>query len=145
MLAYISRIANLKQTIKDNPNKIIITERCINTDKEVFAKMLYDDGYIEKINLDIYNMWFEEFSKDISVNGIAFIKTNPNICLERINKRNRNGESIDIEYLNKCNTYHNNWLDNCNNVITFDGNISTFDTDSIHGIWVLMFENFIKN
>ena len=145
MLAYISRIANLRQTIKDNPNKIIITERCINTDKEVFAKMLYDDGYIEKINLDIYNMWFEEFSKDISVNGIAFIKTNPNICLERINKRNRNGESIDIEYLNKCNTYHNNWLDNCNNVITFDGNISTFDTDSIHGIWVLMFENFIKN
>ena len=40
IMAYISRISILRKTIKKNPNDIIITERSVLTDKNVFAKML---------------------------------------------------------------------------------------------------------
>jgi len=42
MMAYISRLSLLKDTIAKYPDSIIITERCLNTDRHVFAKMLYD-------------------------------------------------------------------------------------------------------
>ena len=48
MMAYISRLALLRRVIRENPNAIIITERSVFTDKEVFAKMLYDEGKIEE-------------------------------------------------------------------------------------------------
>ena len=50
MMAYISRIAILREKIRENPEKIIISERSVFTDRNVFAKMLYDDKMIEKVN-----------------------------------------------------------------------------------------------
>ena len=40
----------MKNAIDVNPDAFIITERSLYTDKEVFAKMLYDDKKIEDIN-----------------------------------------------------------------------------------------------
>jgi deoxyadenosine/deoxycytidine kinase len=62
MMAYISRVSILKNAILSNPDKIIICERSIYTDKNVFAKMLYENGDIEDVNYQIYLKWFEEFS-----------------------------------------------------------------------------------
>ena len=64
MMAYISRLALLKDALKEN-YKVIITERSVETDKYVFAQMLYDDKKIEKINYEIYVKWFDTFLKDI--------------------------------------------------------------------------------
>ena len=61
MMAYISRQALLMKTVDENPGAIIISERCIHTDKNVFAKMLYEDGKIEEVCYTIYNKWFETF------------------------------------------------------------------------------------
>jgi deoxycitidine kinase/deoxyguanosine kinase len=62
MMAYISRLSILKRAVESNKYKYIVTERCLNTDRRVFCKMLYDDGFIEKIGYDIYNKWFDEFN-----------------------------------------------------------------------------------
>jgi deoxyguanosine kinase len=127
VLAYITRLKKLIDTIKQNPsNTIIITERSIETDRNVFAKMLYEDGLISSIEWETYNYWFNTF-KDISkVYMIIYIKTSPTKCLERINIRNRSEESnIKTDYLEKCNKYHNDWLNNdINNIIIIDGHDS---------------------
>ena len=68
---------------------IIVTERSVYTDKEVFAKMLYDNNKIEEVNYQIYLQWFNEFIKDIPLNGIIYLKTKPEKSLERIIKRGR--------------------------------------------------------
>ena len=57
MMAYISRLSLLKKTIRENPNSIIITERSTFTDRNVFAKMLYDEKNISHIDYQIYNTW----------------------------------------------------------------------------------------
>ena len=131
MMAYISRLSILRDIIKKNPNAIIITERCLFTDKFVFAKMLYEAGNMTKIEYDIYNKWFDTFISDIPITGFFYVKTTPTICNERIKQRNRNGEDIPLQYLNTCHLYHENWLNSINIPVTYyDGN-NTINEDNI--------------
>ena len=138
MMAYISRLSLVKQIIRDNPNAIIICERSVFTDKEVFAKMLYDDGKIEEVNYQIYLKWFDEFINDIPVSGIIYVNTSPENSKRRVDFRARLGEDIPLKYLEKCNDYHNNWLADSREIIfNFDGNNNFRDnitTQSIDNI-----------
>lgn len=112
MLAYISRLSMLKKCIKKNPNSVIITERSILTDRNVFAKMLHDDKMIEDIEYQIYLKWFDEFAEDVHVDGIIYVNTEPRICDKRIKIRKRSGEDIPFDYLSRCHSYHDKWLKN---------------------------------
>jgi deoxycitidine kinase/deoxyguanosine kinase len=109
MLAYISRLALLRDAIKKG-YKYIITERCVGTDRNVFSKMLYDKGDIEHDEYIIYKKWFNEFISDVPIGAIVYIKASPEICLERVNIRAREGENIPIEYLKECDRYHDEWI-----------------------------------
>lgn len=124
MMAYISRLAILKETVAHNPNAIIITERCTDTDKNVFAQMMYDSGKMEEINFAIYLKWYDCFLKEVPVVGHVYVKTDPTTCDERIRRRNRAGEDcIPLEYLDKCHDYHENWLiGNGKEKLVLDGN-----------------------
>jgi deoxyadenosine/deoxycytidine kinase len=144
MMAYISRLSVLKSTIENNPKSIIISERCLNTDRYVFAKMLYDDGLIEDVEYQIYLKWFDHFNT-YDIQKIVYLKTDPNICLHRINKRMRDGESnIELEYLEKCNKYHNDMIDNSScNVLKINTNIDKSIDTNIEEKWIKMIESFI--
>jgi deoxyadenosine/deoxycytidine kinase len=112
MMAYISRIHQLREALKNTDNLIIICERSVFTDKEIFAKMLYDTKKICNIEYNIYCKWFYEFVTDIPVKGLIYVKTTPEICEKRVIKRNRKGEQISIDYLKTCHIYHENWINN---------------------------------
>jgi deoxyadenosine/deoxycytidine kinase len=127
VLAYITRLSKLMETMKTvDKDTIIITERSIETDRNVFAKMLYEDGLISSIEWETYNYWFNTFKEISKIDYIIYIKTSPEKCLERINKRNRSEESnISIDYLIKCDKFHNDWLESSSTkMITIDGHES---------------------
>ena len=112
MMAYISRLSILRNAIRENPKSVIVTERSLYTDKYVFAKMLYEQGNIEEIEWKTYNYWFDTFKELTKLDGLIYVNTSPEICFDRIKKRNRNGESdIPIEYLNECDKKHHDWID----------------------------------
>jgi deoxyadenosine/deoxycytidine kinase len=140
MMAFISRFSMLRKAIKENPDAIIITERCLYTDKYVFAKMLYDTKMLEDVNYQIYCKWFEEFSQEIPMSKIIYIKTDPEVCLERINKRNRTGENtIELEYLQLCSKYHEDMMCELREknieVIVLDGNVDIYIIPDIYQQW----------
>ena len=120
MMAYISRLARLKEICKQNPNAIIITERSVYTDKFVFAKMLYDDGKINDIDYQIYNKWHAHFLDETPISGIIYLKCSADTAYKRVIKRNRPGETISKDYLARCKTYHEDWLKTQKNVLTID-------------------------
>jgi deoxycitidine kinase/deoxyguanosine kinase len=120
MMAYISRLSMLKRAIehcKQNEIYIIICERSLYTDNYVFCKMLYDAGKIESIEYQIYNIWFDEFIKEIPKTTYIYIQTNPDTAYKRVQTRNREGEIINLKYLIACNKYHNQWLNSRNSFI----------------------------
>jgi deoxyadenosine/deoxycytidine kinase len=111
MMAYISRLALLRKTVREHQDcRVIITERSVDTDRNIFAKMLYDSGDIAHDEYTIYNMWFDEFIRDLPVAGLIYIRADPEKCLERILKRGRDGETIPLEYVQKCHDYHEDWI-----------------------------------
>ena len=160
MMAYISRLKLLKDSIKeikDTENDfetkyVIITERSLYTDKMVFAKMLYDTGKIEYINYQIYLNWFNTFADDFPVNKIIYVKTEPEICHQRITERHRDGEdNIPIDYLKSCSKYHDNMLDKnlsecvCKDQIVLNGNNNIYENESILNEWINSIQKFIYN
>jgi deoxyadenosine/deoxycytidine kinase len=123
MMAFITRLRLLINSIitnNINNNVIILTERSVFTDREVFAKMLYSNGIIDKISWEIYNEYFTYMTSGVVINEYYYLDVNPEECLCRILSRNRPGEVIGIEYLKECEMYHKQWLDNETNVFYFN-------------------------
>lgn len=114
MMAYISRLSLLRKAVKNPKIKLIITERSVETDRNVFAKMLYDVGDISHDEFQIYTLWFDEFLTDVPLSGIVYINASPEVCLVRIGKRARAGETIQFDYIQRCHQYHEDWIHNKN-------------------------------
>ena len=164
MMAYISRLAILRESVRDIMGKvslnkdtdkiqkekyIIITERSLYTDKYVFAKMLYDQGKIEDVKYQIYLNWFDEFAKDFPVNDVIYVNTDPLKCYERIHKRARIGEEvIPLAYLESCHNYHNNFLDETTgiktNKLVLNGNKDIFADSGIIDEWINLIIGFLS-
>jgi deoxycitidine kinase/deoxyguanosine kinase len=146
MMAYISRLSILKEALKSNNYNIIITERSVETDRMIFAKMLYDNNIIEEIEYNIYNKWFNEFIDDLPKFKYIYVKTTPDIANERIIKRNRDGEHISLDYLTKCHNYHELWLNNLedNRILQLDGTLDNNKNKKEIEEWFIKIRNFIK-
>jgi|LakMenEpi03Aug12_release.lakeMendotaPanAssembly.Ray.scaffolds.fasta_scaffold281208_1 deoxyadenosine/deoxycytidine kinase len=141
MMAYISRLALLKTAIKENPDSIIITERSLYTDRFVFAKMLFESGKIEDVNYQIYLKWFDVFAEECPVHQVIYVKTDPEICHNRIMKRSREGEGgIPLGYLQECHEYHETMIlrhfpdeNICTDRLILDGNVDIYEnTDQVN-------------
>jgi deoxyadenosine/deoxycytidine kinase len=130
MMAYITRLKKIRQALRTPKVKLIITERCLLTDAHVFAKMLYDDGKIEQDEYDIYTRWFDEFAKEVEPSCIIYFKASTEVCMKRIQKRNRPGENISFDYLEECNKYHNEWLNSIPSKIIIPTLILNADVDA---------------
>ena len=161
MMAYISRLKLLRETVNENENKYrnkhmnftIITERSLHTDRMVFAKMLHDSGKIEHINYQIYLSWFDSFSRDYPIHKVVYVRADPAICYQRICKRSREGESnIPLAYLEECDKYHEAMLDLgqsdtciCMDQLRLDGNQDIYATEGLVAEWVRQIDEFIRN
>ena len=112
VMAYISRLALLKNAIAENPDcEIIVIERSLCADKNIFMDMLHDDGIVENIEYNIYTEWYREFISQYRMDAVVYLDSSPETCHRRISKRNRQGEEgIPLAYLEKCAHYHQKWL-----------------------------------
>ena len=143
MMAYISRQALLMEAVEKNPGSVIISERCIHTDKHVFAHMLHEDSKIEDINYAIYNKWFDTFSQKHQYNGHIYLRASPEICHKRVQKRSRSGETIPLEYLTKCHDNHDNWLMQSKNTILLSVDHDINDAADKYADTCLKIKNYI--
>jgi deoxyadenosine/deoxycytidine kinase len=150
MMAYISRLNLLKNAVKGmDPDKkyVIITERTLNTDRFVFAKMLFETGKMEDVMYQVYLKWFDTFSTEFSVDKVVYIKTLPEVCCERVAKRCREGEEIiPLEYLQSCDKYHDEMIQNNNESekLVIDGNIDIYTNTEQVEKWIHEINEFIN-
>jgi deoxyadenosine/deoxycytidine kinase len=112
VMAFVTRLSLLRNAVKENPDcKLIVCERSLEADRNIFAKMLFDEGSIDDMNYQIYLRFYEEYHNDFHLDGIVYIDADADVCQRRISTRGRNGEScVPLEYLEKCKRYHDEWL-----------------------------------
>jgi deoxyadenosine/deoxycytidine kinase len=110
-----SRLQHFLDTVTNNPDKIIICERSILSDFEIFAKSLYEMNTINEIEWTVYTKWHGLVTKTmpIKVEGIIYLRTSPEVCFTRIQKRARQSENnITQDYLDILHKKHEEWLMN---------------------------------
>jgi len=127
MFKFISKLKLLKKIIKENNNAIIITKGSLHTDKHILAKMLYENMNIFPFAYKIYNLWFDEYTKDLPDHKFIYLESSPSIIISRITKRNQlNENKIKIDYLLRYHQYHKQFF-NDNNKLLFKINMDNYD------------------
>tara|TARA_B100000212_G_scaffold336768_1_gene310575 strand:- start:2553 stop:3182 length:630 start_codon:yes stop_codon:yes gene_type:complete len=114
--------------------KIVIQDRSIYEDYEVFTKTLYDSGVLKRREFDNYKRLYNTILKYISEPDLLIYLRNTDIdkIISNIEKRSRNFEkAIDKNYLQKLNLYYENWIENHpkEKVLTIDLSVNDFMED----------------
>ena len=96
-------------------NKIVIQDRSIYEDYEVFTKTLYDSSILKKREFNNYERLYNTILKYIDQPDLLIYLRNTNInnIIKNIKKRKRDFEKeIDKNYLIKLNDYYEKWIKN---------------------------------
>ena len=110
--ALLTRSNNLKLSVAENKTKenIIFSERSIVADREIFAKLLWKQNKMSSLEYNLYHKFYEDLQKVYELpirHKHIYLKTNPEICLERIKKRSREEQkAIDMSYLKDLHGLH---------------------------------------
>jgi len=111
IMAYMTFHQRLVDAIKDaDEDTVIICERSMESSRNIFAKMLHEQGVIDDVNYQILEMFYEKMEL-IPVDAIIYLDVDVKTSSERIKQRGRKGEeNITTEYLEKCHDYYKKWL-----------------------------------
>ncbi len=112
--AFISRIQTQIENLKKSSGNAIQTlERSVFCDRYCFAKNCFESGTMTQLEWNIYKEWFQWLVESYTPKptGFIYLRTNPDVCYDRLKKRGRSEESeIPLSYLQNLHTKHENWL-----------------------------------
>ncbi len=92
--ALFSRLKLLRDSYNAAGRKcsLMVSERSIDADHEVFAKLLHNKGYLNETEYILYKAEFEGF-RDVlqlkKVDQFVYLRCSPELCLKRLSQRNR--------------------------------------------------------
>jgi deoxyadenosine/deoxycytidine kinase len=87
----------------------VIIERSPISNIAIFAQMLYDDKIIGEVEWSVLKYMANGLM--MPVDKIVYLRSNPEECLERVQRRAREGEeNISLSYLERVHKQHEDWL-----------------------------------
>jgi len=97
-LTLITRQSQYMEFLEKPGDSIAIIERSYLSDR-LFQNVMHSEGYIFKLHMDIYSLAHKPTIKHIHI----YIRTNPDLCYERIHLQRKRPEeqNINILYLEK--------------------------------------------
>ena len=101
---------HIKQQSSPLPN---IVERSIYSGYHCFAKNSFEQGFLNQLEWNIYNSWFNfaTAKKCLPPRGFIYLQADPKVSHQRTMKRNRQAEeSISFDYLNQVHEKHEDFL-----------------------------------
>jgi deoxyadenosine/deoxycytidine kinase len=106
-MVLLSNFLNMQECVKKHKaGETVYLERSIIDARYVFVEVLHDDGDMEDDFYKLYCWQYDEiinkYLKIILPSKFIYLKTTPEVCLERIQKRGRPEEAgIPLDYLKK--------------------------------------------
>lgn len=116
IVSLITRWKLIQEAI-ESKDEIVIIERSIFTDRYSFALNLYEQGQMSTLEWKIYTDLLEDHAsqaEDFPSNVemcYVYVRTDPEVCLERKDKRGRPEEkSVTLDYLKTLHDKNESWL-----------------------------------
>jgi deoxyadenosine/deoxycytidine kinase len=141
IFALTTRMMAIERAIRERPywSGCLILERGIDTDRYVFADTLYRDGTLTELEYRIYQSYAQSIARSpshrdskFSVDGMIYLHTSVDRCLERIETRNRKGEEhVNIQYLHALAQSHDRMIEKAEQsglpILILDGDLGLDD------------------
>jgi deoxyadenosine/deoxycytidine kinase len=111
--AFVTRVVAQQEQARTNTKPLQILERSVFSDRYCFAQNAYELGFLETLEWQLYQEWFSWLVTGFTQKPDAFIyiRTTPEVCYNRINKRSRSEESgVSMAYLESLHAKHEAWL-----------------------------------
>lgn len=127
-------ISRVEEHIKEqeNNNKLKFLERSIYSGHYCFGRNSYQNGFLSKIEWNMYVQWFNFLTKDKCKlpNGFIYLKVDPKVAYDRIKIRNRDAEKeISFDYIKQIDNWHEDFLINKVNISQELKNVPTLILD----------------
>ena len=107
-----------------NTESIQFVERCSLSCRHVFTQLQFNDGTMPQHHWDLFREYYDVLGWEPTEHDvIVYLETPVDKCLQRIAKRGRMGEDVDIHYLRQIEFQYGNMLKYCGAcpVIRLDG------------------------
>lgn len=120
--AFITRMRAEEQGIKNSKHAVHILERSVFSDRYCFAKNCFELGVMSPLEWALYQEWFSWLveSQQYAPTGFIYLRTDPEVCYQRMVTRNRFEESsVSLEYLTMIHQKHEDWLINKKNIAPY--------------------------
>lgn len=150
-LANVTRLDIIASKLQNSKKPILILDRSLIADREIFARMLYDKGLMTKLEWGAYQKWNNFYEKFIAPDekiNIIYLSCSPDKAYSRIQLRGREAEkTIDLEYLESVHKYHQDWFERDRdklNILTLDAEQDFEHNYEIRKDFMEQIEQFIK-
>ncbi|CAL8307550.1 unnamed protein product [Gadus morhua 'NCC'] len=115
--AFLSRIRAQLQppSLKLAEKPVVCYERSVYSDRYVFASSHYESGNLTSEEWSVYqdqHTWLlSQFLPMIHLDGIIYLRAQPQKCMQRLQMRSREEEQdVPLEYLEQLHQKHDAWL-----------------------------------
>ncbi len=110
-LAMIHRVKDHIE-IQNKQSQNILIERSIYSGQYCFAQNSFKNGHLTNTEWEIYKTWTNYLLKTCNPpTGFIYLKATPEICMQRIRKRNRISEKkITLGYIRQIDEWHERFL-----------------------------------
>lgn len=116
-LVFATRILTVNKAVKENPDAdLYILERNPDCDQFAFFQTLYEEGCVQESQMEKYKLWANTWRLiyPFKTTHVLFIDPGIEICMERLRKRNRDGEAgISQEYQEHLYRNYSKMIDEC--------------------------------
>ncbi|MBP6456268.1 MAG: deoxynucleoside kinase [Chitinophagaceae bacterium] len=122
--------SRLKQLVDiQNGDDVVIQDRTIYEDANIFAPNLHEMGLMTKRDFDNYKNFFETLKTMVNPPDLLiYLRATVPTLVGQIQKRGREyEENIRLDYLKRLNEHYNSWIENYK-----DGNLLIIDIDDIN-------------
>lgn len=128
-------MTRMKKILNNMENDILIIERSIFTDRNIFAQSLFESNEMSSLEWNIYINWFDWLVEKYNLPQAKFIylRASPEVSFNRLMNRGRIEEKcIEFDYIKLLSEKHDNWLLNNPNSIILDYNNNFEKNDDIN-------------
>lgn len=111
--AFVTRVLDQEESARKSSSEFQIFERSVYSDRCCFAKNCHEMGVMSDLEWRLYQDWFTWLIEGYVTKpaGFIYLRAKPDICFERLTKRNRKEENgVSLEYLNMLHGKHEDWL-----------------------------------
>lgn len=98
---------------QSNPDLNRVMERSVYSGHYCFAQNDYDSGYLNDLEWEVYSRWvdFLVHKSCTPPKGFIYLRAEPESCLDRVKKRNRQGEeTVSLDYIKRIDFWHDKFL-----------------------------------